>query len=399
MTHLDALLREQIAHAYQNAPAFKKIMDDAGVKPADIQTVADLARIPITTKDRLQEMQQANPPFGGFLAVPIQQLQRIYISPGPIYDPHGFGDEAAENAAQEAFEQAGFTAEDIVINTFMYHMVPAGLLLDAVGRQIGATVVPMGPGNLEVQVKVIMDLGVTAYVGTTSFLQMIYDKAGEFGIPPEKLPLKKAFFTAELYTPAQRQKYEGDYKLITSQAYGTADLGIIGYEPPGVTGFYVPQNLIVQICDPQTGEELEYGQPGDVVVTTFNKTYPLIRFSPGDLSALEITTDKHGNPQRKLLGLLGRSGEAIKVRGMFLHPNALKKALASFPNIKTFQAVVGREGTRDTVTLHLVLENGSIDTEAVAEAVKNAARLSVNAVEVVEQVEGTRLVRDTRTYN
>ena len=398
MADLDAMLQQQIQHAYENAPAVRQIMDDAGVSPDDILSVHDLVRIPVTSKDRLLEMQQQNPPFGGFLAVPLKNLRRIYLSPGPIYDPHGFGDEAVEEAAIETFTEAGFTENDIVLNTFMYHMVPAGLLMDAAMAHVGATVIPLGPGNIELQIKVMFDLKVTAYVGTPSFLEMIYDKAAEMGIPAEAFPLQKAFFSAEMYTRSQRDRFEGQYGLLTSQAYATADLGILAYERPGRTGLYIPHNLIIQVCDPQTGVVLEHGQVGEVVITTMNTSYPLIRFGTGDLSIMEIEIDEDGIEHRKLQGLLGRSGEAVKVRGMFLHPSALKQALADFDNIERFQAVVDREGTRDMVTLELLLSGGSVDPDLIVSAVREAARLSINEVKVVDSIEGSRLVRDIRIF-
>lgn len=394
MTDLNALLRQQIAHAYAHAPAIKNIMDGAGVKPGDIQTEADLGKIPVTSKEKLQEMQQAAPPFGGFVTVPNTQLQRIFLSPGPIYDPQGIGDEAAEISAKEAFTEAGFTPDDIVLNTFMYHMVPAGMLLDTAMQQVGATVVPTGPGNTEVQIKVMMDLKATGYIGVPSFLEIILAKIEEMGIPQQAIPLKKAFFSAEPYTPAQRELFEGKYGLVTAQAYATADLGIIGYEIPGKTGLYVPQNIVVQICDPQNGDVLENGALGEVVVTSMNPTYPLIRLGTGDLSIMDVEDGR-----RKLRGWMGRSGEAIKVRGMFLHPNALRTALAAFANISKFQAVVEREGARDHVRLEVILSGGDIDKDAVIQAVSAAARLTINEVTVVESVEGSRLVRDTRKFD
>ena len=389
-------LNEIIVHAYENAPAFARIMDEANLQPDDIHSSDDLARIPVLPKDRLQQLQQQDPPFGGFLTVPVGELQRIYLSPGPIYDPHGFGDDEARRAGEEALHEAGFTANDIAVNTFLYHMVPAGLLLDEALRGLGVTVVPMGPGNTDFQVRVILDLQITAYVGTPSFLQMIYDKAGEMGF---QLPLQKAFFSAEPYTSSQRAVFEGEYGLHTAQAYATADLGVLAYERPGHQGLYVPHNLILQICDPETGDLLPDGETGEVVVTSLNPTYPLIRLGTGDLSVMAREIDGDGSERIKLLGLMGRSGEAIKVRGMFLHPNALRVALAPFDNIAAFQAVVSREGNRDHVTLNLVLEDGSIDENAVIEAVQTQARLSINGVAVVDEIDGSRLVLDTRTFD
>lgn len=394
MSQLDQQVRQQIAHAYQNAPAIKALMDGTGVTPDDIQTTDDLGKIPVTSKERLQELQQENPPFGGFLAVAPKDLRRIYLSPGPLFDPEGYDDDGGAQAAKQAFSEAGFGEDDIVINAFLYHMVPAGLALDAGVAQVGATVVPMGPGNTDVQVMVMMRLGATGYCGTPSFLEMILAKVEEMGIPKAGLPLKKAFFSAEPYTPSQRQKFEGDYGLVTAQAYATADLGIIGYEVPGKQGLYVPDNLVVQVCSPETGEILPHGELGEVVVTTFNKAYPLIRFGTGDLSIMDAE-----GVRLKLRGWMGRSGEAIKVRGMFLHPNALRAGLAAFENIEKFQAVVERDGARDVVTLQVILSGGTIDEDAIKSAVTTASRLTINKIEVVDSIEGSRLVRDARQFD
>jgi phenylacetate-CoA ligase len=396
MAYLEALLREQVAHAYENAPALRHLMEQAGVLPQDIQTLADLAQIPVLSKDKIQQMQQANPPFGGLLAVPVHHLRRVFVSPGPIYDPQGFTEEALWECAEEAILAANLSEEDVTLNTFMYHLVPAGLIFEEAMHRVGVTVIPMGPGNIEMQIKAMLDLPITAYMGTPSFLEMIYEKAKTEGIGP--LPLKKAFFSAEMYTPAQRAFFEGECGLITAQAYATAEMGLIAYERPGQSGLYVPQQMIVQVCSPETGEPLPEGQLGEVVVTTFNRAYPILRFGTGDLSILESETDADGHTRSKLLGLMGRSGEAIKVRGMFLHPNAIRKGAAAFRNIKKIQAVIGREGSRDTIALQVVLNEGDLDTHALATAVSQAARLSVDQVQIVEQIEGTRTVRDTRTF-
>lgn len=390
-------LNAHIQHAYDNAPAVRQIMDSVGVKPAEIQTPEDLQKIPVTSKDRLQQMQQENPPFGGFLAVPIKKLQRIYISPGPLYDPHGYGDEASQDAAKEAFERSGFTADDVVLNTFLYHMVPAGLLMDEAIATLGATIVPTGPGNIDIQLKVILDLNITAYVGTPSFLEMILAKAEEMGI--KRLPLKKAFFSAEPYMPSQRQKFEGAYGLVTSQAYATADLGILAYEIPGKQGLYVPRSIIIQVCSPETGDLLEEGQLGEVVVTHMSRTYPMIRFGTGDLSIMQTVTHEDGTTQQMLKGWMGRSGEAIKVRGMFLHPNTIKQAAAIFPTVQQIQAVVGRDGARDSLILQIICNDKTLNTDELAQKVSELARLNIDRVELVESIEGTRTIRDTRTFD
>jgi phenylacetate-CoA ligase len=381
MSDLNSKLREAVQHAYANAPAFKHLMDSAGITPTDIQSLADLPKIPITSKDKLVQLQQANPPFGGWLAVPMSQLQRIYFSPGPLYDPQGFADVDGAQGAVQALQAGGFQAGDLALNTFLYHMVPAGLWLDEALRLSGITVVPLGPGNTDLLIMVMMTLKPNAYVGTPSFLETVYTRAAQMGITPT---FTKAFFTAEPYLPAQREKFEGDYKLRTSQAYGTADLGMVGFERDGKPGFYLPDTLIVEIADPETGKVLPDGEVGEVVVTTFNRAYPLIRFGTGDLSVAE----RDANGERFLRALVGRSGEALKVRGMFLHPNQLRLIGNTFPQVDAIAATVQRNNG-DHLFVQVMLAEGQQVEDIVAfkvrfgEVFKQLARLRADNIELV----------------
>lgn len=393
MSDINQKLRDHLEHAYTNAPAVKALFERVGLTLADIQSIADLPKLPITSKDQFTEMQQKDPPFGGWLGVPIESLDRIYLSPGPIYDPFSLADDALLDDAVKMLKYADFGKGDIVINTFLYHLVPAGLLLDEAIRRTGSTVVPLGPGNTEIQVKVIMDLKVTGYVGTPSFLSIILDKVAELGIPKEVIPLQKAFFSAEPYPPSLRQKFEGEYGIKTHQAYATADLGIIAYEIHGEEGFIIPENQVVELVDPETGELVEEGTPGEVVVTKFDETYPLTRFGTGDMALMLQGTNR-------LRGLVGRSGEAIKVRGMFLHPNQLRFAAGMFDGIDAMQAVVTRDGNRDQVTLRVVQKDGTgIDPEFLKKAVSDAARLTINHVDLVDSIDGERLIVDQRKWD
>ncbi len=381
MSDLNSKLREAVQHAYANAPAFKQLMDSAGIAPTDIQGVDDLPKIPITSKDKLVQLQQANPPFGGWLAVPMSQLQRIYFSPGPLYDPQGFADVDGAQGAVQALQAGGFQAGDLALNTFLYHMVPAGLWLDEALRLSGITVVPLGPGNTDLLIMVMMTLKPNAYVGTPSFLETVYTRAAQMGITPT---FTKAFFSAEPYLPAQREKFEGEYKLRTSQAYGTADLGMVGFEREGKQGFYLPDTLIVEIADPETGKVLPDGEVGEVVVTTFNRAYPLIRFGTGDLSVAE----RDANGERFLRALVGRSGEALKVRGMFLHPNQLRLIGNTFPQVDAIAATVQRNNG-DHLFVQVMLAEGQQVEDSVAfkvrfgEVFKQLARLRADNIEIV----------------
>ena len=391
MTDLNQRLQDHLQYAYENAPAVQNIFDEAGLTPSDIQTVEDLTKLPITSKNDFSAMQQANPPFGGWVAVAPDTLKRIYISPGPIYDPHGVGTESLTEDAAETLSASGFGATDIVINAFLYHMVPAGLWFDEALQRVGATVVPVGPGNSDVHIKVLLDLGVTGYVGTPSFLSIILDKIESMNIPREALKLKKAFFSAEPYPASLRARFEGEYGLQTHQAYATADLGVIAYQVFGEEGFVIPTNQIVELVDPNTGELVEDGTPGEVVVTKFDTTYPLLRFGTGDMAVMIPGTGQ-------LRGLVGRSGEAIKVRGMFLHPNQLRFVVANMPNVEDMQAIITRTGVRDNVHLN-VIASGDIDEDKLKGALQQAARLSVNAVEFVESFEQEGVIVDLRTWD
>ncbi|MBL8130431.1 MAG: AMP-binding protein [Anaerolineae bacterium] len=382
---VDVRIRDLIAHAYANAPTVRQMMDERGLTPADIQSAADLPRLPVMPKDRLVELQQQQPPFGGLLTCDPADLPRIYISPGPIYDPQPPSDDPA--ALLAPFQIAGFGRGDRVLNTFMYHLTPAGLLLDEALRALGATVIPTGPGNTELQVMMMNSLKVTGYVGTPSFLAILLDKAGEMGIPKEAVSIKKALFSAEPYTPSQRARFEGDYGMTTVSAYGTADLGLFGYTAPGVTGFCVTASVYVEIVDPETGQPVEPGTAGEIVVTTFNRNYPLIRFGTGDLGALAPQPDSNCLGEQQLLGLFGRSGDAIKVRGMFLHPNQLLAVKARVPQVKHLRARITRQDNRDVVTVQVELHPdhaGAEVSEPVKAVLNGVARLRVDAVEVVE---------------
>ncbi len=381
LTDLNRRIHELVQHGYEHAPAIRQMMDEAGVSPADIQGADDLGKIPVLGKDALVALHQASPPFGGFLAIDPADLPRIYISPGPIYDPQPPPEDPEAQLAP--FKYIGIGRGDRVLNTFMYHLSPAGILLDEAIRACGATVLPTGPGNTELQIMMMMALQATGFVGQPSYLMTILDKAAEMGIGAESLPIKKALFSGEPYTPSQVERFEGEYGMKTSSAYGTADLGFIGYTRASARGFRVMPSVFLQICDPQTGAILPAGASGEIVATSFNKAYPLIRFGTGDLGALSPESTSEG---QELLGIFGRSGEAIKVRGMFLHPKQLEFALMQFPQIKDLQVQVTRSDNRDIVTVNVELRAGA-DSAGIAEQLQalaqEAIRLRIDAVNVV----------------
>ena len=282
------------------------------------------------------------------------------------------------------FRYLGIGKGDRILNTFMYHLTPAGILLDEAIRACGGTVIPTGPGNTELQIMLMMALGATGFVGQPSYLMTLLDKASKMGLGAGTVPLKKALFSAEPYTPSQRERFEGEYGLKTTSAYGTADLGFIGYTREGIQGFCIMPSLYLQICDPETGAPLPAGETGEIVATTFNKAYPLIRFGTGDLGALAPQPQCEG---QQLLGLYGRSGDAVKVRGMFLHPNQLAYAVLQFPKIKNLQALITRMGNRDVITVKVELNEGAASAgigEKLSALAQQAVRLRIDEVVFVD---------------
>lgn len=399
MSHFDERVRDLVAYAYEKAPAIKQQFDDAGVLPQDIQGTADLAKIPVLSKDELVEIHKNNPPFGGFLTIDPADLPRIYISPGPIFDPQPPPENPELTLA--AFHYVGFQRGDRVLNTFAYHLTPAGMLLDEGLRACGATVLPTGPGNTDLQIMMATSLGATGFVGQPSYLMTLLDKVEGMGMNADSFPIKKALFSAEPYTPAQKARFESEWGMKTSSAYGTADLGFIGYTKDGIEGFVLTENVLLQICDPQTGELVPDGEQGEIVATLFNKAYPLIRFGTGDLGAIspELIDGKY----QHLLGLFGRSGGAIKVRGMFLHPNQLNAAKSVITEIERIQAIITRPENKDVVTIKLQLKEGG-ESETVANKVKalaqQATRLRIDEVVFVDEISSSeRTIVDNRNWD
>jgi len=284
-TMLNEKLAEAVRHAYRNAPAMREIMDGAGISPADISTVEDLEKIPITRKTDLIELQKQKPPYGGFLAIPPEDIERIFISPGPIYEPlHGGNIEWFA----KSFYAAGFRKGDVVINTFTYHLSPAGVLFHEALRDCGATVVVTGTGNTDIQVQTMLDLKVTGFVGTPSFLMMLIKKAEETGHNFQAdFALEKAWFTGEPLSPSVRKTLEEDYHINTCQAYAVTEPGgALAYECSEKNGMHFMDDYVIEIVDHETGKQLGPGEVGEIVVTpVHNKAWGVIRFGTGDMSS------------------------------------------------------------------------------------------------------------------
>lgn len=394
---IDQRLQQTIAHLYHNAPAFQRRMDDAGLKPADIETVTDLARLPVFRKDDLIELQRQKPPFGGLLAVPISELRRLFQSPGPINEPDPETADAGRWAP--ALEAAGFQPGQVVLNAFGYHLTPAGASLEDALHTVGCVVIPGGIGNQEQQIQAMASFGATGYVGLPSYLKALLEKADVLDVP---LSLERAFVLAEPLPPSLRQELN-DYGVAVYQAYGTAECGNLGYECEEIDGWHVPPGVIVQICDINSGQPLPAGETGEVVATLLSPHYAIVRFGVGDLSSLNEAPCACGRSSPRLNGWQGRIGEATKVRGMFLHPRQLAEVMARFPEVTAYQAVITREAHRDELTLQVVPAAGT-DTADLARRLQTVSRealkfrLAVEAVEAADLPEDSPPIRDERTW-
>ncbi|MEM7115606.1 MAG: AMP-binding protein [Chloroflexota bacterium] len=366
---LDQQLAQTIDTLYNNASGFKQRMDAAGLTPADVQGVADLVKLPIMNKDELIERQKQQPPFGGMLAVPMSALSAVYQSPGPINEP-SMGKTDAGNWGI-ALKAAGFTAGEVVLNAFGYHMTPAGASLHDSLNSVGCVVIPGGIGNQEQQIQVMASFGATGYVGLPSYLKALLDKAEGLGI---ELSLNKAFVLAEPLPPSLRQELK-ERGVDVYQAYGTAECGNLGYDTPALNGWNIPENVIIQICDINSGEPLPHGETGEVVVTLLNDHYAIVRFGVGDLSAI-IPESVEDDGSLRLAGWQGRAGGATKVRGMFLHPTQLRNMMMRFSEVAAYQAVITRENHRDQLELHVV-PVADAATASLAERLEKTAREAI----------------------
>jgi len=350
-------LSAMIRRGYEQSRRVRETMDTRDLHPSDISTLSDLERLPIVSREQLIAWEGEDPPFGGLSAVDMK-ADRIFTSPGPVYEPH-LGE--ADRLWARGYHAAGFRDGDTVINTFSYHMVAAGLTFHEGLRAVGATVVPSGTASTEQQVQLIKDLVVTGYTGTPSFLKAIIDKAEATGYDVTgDLHLKRASFVAEPLAPSLRRVFEEDYLIDTYQMYGATEVGDIAYECREKQGWHLGEEVIVEIVDPETGRNVEAGTLGEVVVTRLNDRFFLFRFGTGDLSRLITDECPCGRTAFRLDGIAGRIGDAVKVRGMFIATSQLKKVREYFTD-HPFQIIVTRESHRDHVTARIEMHDDSED--------------------------------------
>jgi phenylacetate-CoA ligase len=353
-------LPQQIAHAKANAPFFSSWLKD--VDPASVTSRAALARLPVLRKSMLGEVQKKDPPMGGLITVPLGKARHVFMSPGPIFEIET--DEPDYFRGARAMFAAGLRPGDVVYNTFSYHLTPAGLMMESSLRALGCAIVPGGVGNTELQLDAIAAIRPTAYVGTPSFLKILIEKAAELG--KDISSLKHAFVGAEALPPSLRQMFM-TAGMTCQQSYGTADLGTIAYESESLEGMIVDEGVIVEIVRPGTGDPVPEGDVGEVVVTTFNRAYPLIRFGTGDMSAVLSGASPCGRTNMRIKGWMGRADQRTKVRGMFVDPEQIAEISKKHPGLGRLRLVIDWVNQADVMTLKVETNTPSAEIEKAME--------------------------------
>jgi len=391
-----ASLRGQLAHAKANAAAFALRLAD--VDPDGITSLDALARLPVTRKSELADLQRANKPFGGLAATRYGEARRVFQSPGPLYEPEGARPDYWRLA--RAMFAAGFRRGDLVHNCFSYHLTPAGSMVECGAHALGCTVFPGGTGQTELQVQAMDDLRPNGYVGTPSFLKIIMEKADEQGV---HLPtLTKALVSGEAFLPSLRDALKAR-GIDGYQAYATADLGCIAYETRAREGLVVDEGVLVEIVRPGTGDPVAPGEVGEVVVTTlFNTDYPLVRFGTGDLSAMLAGTSPCGRTNVRIKGWMGRADQTTKVKGMFVHASQVAAIVKRHPEVARARLVVDNPEGNDRMTLLVeVAGNASSHAESIVASIREVTKLrgEVGFRNPGELPNDGKVIEDARKYD
>jgi phenylacetate-CoA ligase len=388
------LLPDLVRHAMANAPGWAAHLK--GVDAGTLNSRQSLAKLPVLRKSALTELQAKMPPFGGFATAPAGVLGRVFMSPGPIFEPEGRGEDWWRTA--RALFAAGIRKGDIVHNTFAYHLTPGGWILDAGARALGCTVIAAGPGNTEQQLDAVQYLRPNVYVGVPDYLKILLDKAKEAG--RDASSFKKALVGGGALFPSLRAEYKAR-GVDTYQTYATADLGIIAYESEALEGMIVDEGAIVEIVRPGTGDPLPAGEVGEVVVTTFNRDYPMIRFATGDLSAVLPGTSPCGRTNMRIRGWLGRADQTTKVKGMFVHPEQVAEVAKRHAGLGRVRLVVARAGEQDVMTLRAETTKADADLKAKLAQTLQAVTKLKGEVELVAPgslPNDGKVIADERTY-
>ena len=395
-----AALPQQIANAKTRTPAFAAILD--GVDAAVVDSRAALAHLPVTRKHELLERQQAmrlagGDPFGGFSALRYgAHMPRVFASPGTIYEPEGCQPDYWRMA--RAMYAAGFRSGQLIHNCFSYHFVPAGSMMETGARALGCTVFPGGTGQTEQQVQAMAELQPAGYIGTPSFLKIIVEKAIEMKVA---LPtVRRALVSGEAFVPSLRD-WLGERGIAGYQCYASADLGLIAYETEAREGLVLDEGVIVEIVRPGTGDPVAEGEVGELVVTTLNTDYPLIRFGTGDLSAMLPGICPTGRTNKRIKGWMGRADQTVKIRGMFVHPAQVALIARRFPEVLKARLVVSGEMADDR--MHFQVETASGHTgleQKIGDAIRDVTKLrgTVELVAPGSLPNDGKVIEDARSY-
>ena len=391
-----AALSEQINHAQRRSRAFARIL--ANIDSASVTTADALAQLPVTRKSELTTLAKQDPPFGGLATAEPGEFARVFSSPGPVYEPESHRPDYWRLA--RALFAAGFRRGDLVHNSFAYHFTPAGSMVEGAARALGCAVFPAGVGQTELQAQSVNDLRPDGYTGTPSFLKIMLDKAAEMNL--DTTSLRKALVSGAALPPSLRDEISAQ-GIEVLQCYASADLGLIAYESPAKEGLIVDEGVIVEIVRPGTGDVLPEGEIGEVVVTSFNPDYPLIRFGTGDLSAIMAGVSPCGRTNMRIKGWMGRADQTTKVRGMFVTPTQVVEVVKRYPEIKKGRLVVGRQADNDTMTLYCETEEeGSPDlANRIAASLRDVCKLRGDVVfaAIGSLANDGKVIDDIRKYD
>jgi phenylacetate-CoA ligase len=358
-----------------------------GVK---LGSLSELSGLPVLRKADLSAKQKAKPPFGG---MHVGDVAHVFQSPGPIYEPGGVSHDWWRFG--RFLHACGIGQTDVVQNCFGYHLTPAGMMFENGARAVGARVLPAGTGQTELQVRAAKDVGATAYAGTPDYLNVILEKADEMG---EALGFTKAAVSGGALFPSLRQAY-ADRGISCLQCYATADLGHIAYESEAVEGMIADEGVIVEIVTPGTGEPVVEGQVGEIVVTSLNPDYPLIRFGTGDMSAVMSGTSPCGRTNMRIKGWMGRADQTTKIKGMFVRPEQVADLVAKHPEIARARVVAARDGEMDTMRVLIEAEGGNADAYATSVASVLKLKGAVEIVPVGSLPNDGLVIEDQRSYD
>jgi phenylacetate-CoA ligase len=395
-----AALTGQIAQAKEKAQGFAEILRE--VDPSEVVDRAALARIEVTRKSDLLRLQQASPPFGGLAASTVGEAARLFASPGPIYELETARHDFWRTA--RALFAAGFRSGEVAHNSFAYHLTPGGWMLDSGLRALGCVVIPGGVGNTEAQAEAIAHFRPGGFTGTPDFLKVLLDAGSGLGL--DMRSVTKALVSGGALFPSLRAEY-AERGVAVLQCYAIADLGLVAYESAPDQGMIVDEGLLVEIVRPGTGDPVPPGEVGEVVVTTLNPDYPLIRFGTGDLSAVLPGTSPCGRTNQRLRGWLGRADQTTKVKGMFVHPGQVAEVVRRHGEVVKGRLVVSREAEHDVMTLHCELAPGEEAAlgdlglmERIAESLQGVLKLkgAVDLVAPGELPNDGKVIEDARDY-